>query len=211
MFGYRGTAIRIRAAEEHNIAPAMLKSWGSILRSLVENNPVSVSIGDVTELNLQECFLIHLTLMSYTGQLTCDSFANADKVCSALEHFKNYPKVPSFTEALDKLYRNTHTICVIDSNLQHTLYGATQQLRLHKEGEGGVGYVILMHALKTETIWVTLGDHNRIAYRIGFADYKCGNTINFVSITPENLFLPKGEELPVYIYNLMHYSAWQNV
>ncbi|BAV09091.1 hypothetical protein SAMN05421788_101537 [Filimonas lacunae] len=202
MYHFRANPLRIECAPGQKIPGNILKSCREISQDLFDNELIPFRIGAINMLNLKDFTSLALTVSLFTKHLQADSFPHAHIVQQKLAGFHekfNFSYLSSFPELLDRIMT---TISAFHSEASKQYY---QCLLTSKDGITSTTILVNCYAIPAEKTQICIKNKVRPIYHVatGLSNMQgqtpSYNTLLFVSVLSEDLFLPPGQIFDVYI------------
>lgn len=190
---------RLRPAYGMHVSDEVMHDAKMLLSILFKNDKINIGIGQVTEMSLYDFYTLGSTLTYHVQQIKLSDYPHAATVREKLSVLLS-PEVAELQEhCMKRLGEYANIVPLYYSDLLEYLLAIKLEVRAYVEGRLGVVYCIDLYARKTEVQTFKVEGTNRPAYRVGYYLSSDTSRLSFVGIKPEQIFLPPGKEMPVYI------------
>lgn len=197
IYAYR-SRFKLSVAPGCTVTNAILKDPKFMIRTFKLKN-IQVNMGRITELSLYDFFTIGTTVTAYATLLKDNEYANAPQLKKRLQPLIDFNESEGYHQAWSEFFSMAQLLGTVHSDLAHTLYTVTIEMKQELNGTLGLFFCITVHPMQTEKIQVMIDGSNRPVYKLGSFSPMQPTKLDYVSIDPTLLNLPAGKALDVYI------------
>lgn len=190
---------RLRAAYGMHINHEVMHDAKSLLSILFNHSRIKIDMGQIKEISLYDFYTLGNTLMYHVQQSKASDYPHAATVKERLSVLITLEAEALQNDCMKRIGEHAHTIPVYYSDLLEQLLAIKLDTRIFVDGRPGLVFCIDLYGMKTEVQTFKVEGANRPAYRVGYYLSSDTSRLSFVGIKPEQIFLPPGKEMPVYI------------
>jgi hypothetical protein len=189
----------VKAAPGQAIPSDILEFSNYMVTRFFKNAYIPVQVGMLAQLSLYDFFSIVYTLMTYSQRLNDEDYTHAVEVKKALAPLAEVLGSPVHEAAWSKYNQFMVTISLFCCDINEYLYAFKFNPAILERGLSKAGLSSDIYRTRLPKVKVLIDEHYRPAWRLGWYLPEPELHLKFISIRSEDINLPPGNILEVYI------------